>query len=90
MMRTTRARHRWDLAVAVGTIAIALVLLSAPAAGPPPPAGAFMPPLLVCAEPNNLPFLPVDPAADGPSLPFAPRDSTLRDRLDAILARRHG
>jgi len=56
MMATARVRHRWDLAVALGAIAIAMVLLSAPATGPLPPADAFGPPLRVCADPNNLPF----------------------------------
>jgi mxaJ protein len=55
-MRTTaRGRHWGDLAVPLGTIAIALALLSAPWAGPPP-ARAAAPPLRVCADPNNLPF----------------------------------
>ena len=56
-MRTTaRGRHWWDLAVALATIAIALALLSAPWAAPPPPALAAAPMLRICADPNNLPF----------------------------------
>ncbi len=58
-----------------------------------PFAGYFAP-----KQPVKLRILPVEPLADGPSLPFtfamalgvAPRDSTLRDRLDGILVRRHG
>jgi quinoprotein dehydrogenase-associated probable ABC transporter substrate-binding protein len=57
-----------------------------------PFAGYFAP-----RQPVKLRILPVEPAADAPSLPFtfamalgvAPRDTLLRDRLDAILARRH-
>ena len=40
-----RGRQGWDLAVALGTLAVAATLLIAAA-----------PPLRVCADPNNLPF----------------------------------
>ena len=40
-----RGRQGWDLAVALGTLAVAATLLVAAA-----------PPLRVCADPNNLPF----------------------------------
>jgi mxaJ protein len=71
-------------AVASGDIDLAIVW--------GPFAGYFAPKQAV-----KLRILPVEPASDGPSLPFtfalalgvAPRDTTLRDRLDAILTRRH-
>src|SRR6186997_1361966 len=40
-----RGRQGWDLAVALGTLAVAATLLV-----------AATPPLRVCADPNNLPF----------------------------------
>jgi mxaJ protein len=56
-MRAADTQRRWDLAVAVGTIAVAAVLLAAmPGAGLPTTARAVAPPLRVCADPNNLPF----------------------------------
>lgn len=56
-MRTADPRRRWDLAVALGTIALAAVLLAAmPGAGLLSTASAVAPPLRVCADPNNLPF----------------------------------
>jgi mxaJ protein len=55
---TDRGGHRpRDLAVAVGTIALATILLIAlPGPAVPPPLRASVPPLRVCADPNNLPF----------------------------------
>jgi mxaJ protein len=56
-MKTRNRRQRRDLAVALGTIVLATLLLVAlPGPGRPPSAGASAPPLRVCADPNNLPF----------------------------------
>ena len=54
---TTRNTRGWrDFAVAVGTIALAAILLMA-LPGPAAPAHRVAsPPLRVCADPNNLPF----------------------------------
>ena len=54
---TARARQGRDLAVALGTIALAAALLVAlPGPGGPPRLRASGVPLRVCADPNNLPF----------------------------------
>jgi len=56
-MNARTARDRRDLAVALGPIVLAALLLVAlPGPGHTPPAGAAAPPLRVCADPNNLPF----------------------------------
>jgi ABC-type amino acid transport substrate-binding protein len=48
---------RGELAVALGTIALAATLLVVlPGPHSPPLFGASAPPLRVCADPNNLPF----------------------------------
>ena len=54
---TGGGHRRRDLAVAIGTIVLAALLLVAlPGPALPPRLGASAPPLRVCADPNNLPF----------------------------------
>lgn len=56
-MRERDALRGRDLAVAIGAIALAAILLMAlPGPAAPPRVGASAPPLRVCADPNNLPF----------------------------------
>jgi mxaJ protein len=56
-MKPRNRRQRRDLAVALGTIVLATLLLVAlPGPGRPATATASAPPLRVCADPNNLPF----------------------------------